>query len=66
MMYIKKLLRFNRSFGVIIPKPLANSVGLKLNDLMVFSLEGDDKMLVQQYEKWVKNKKAKPSKSASI
>ncbi len=62
-MYIKKLLKFNRSFGVIIPKPLADAVGLHLNDLMVFSLEGEDKMLVQQYDKWVKNKKGKPSKS---
>ena len=65
-MYIKKLLKFNRSFGVIIPKPLADAVGLKLNDLMVFRLEDEDTMVVQQYEKWLKNKKGKRSKSASI
>ncbi len=62
-MYLKKLLRFNRSFGVIIPKPLANSIGLKLEDLMVFTLEEDDKMVICQYDKWVKNKRTKHLKS---
>ena len=62
-MYIKKLLKFNRSFGVIIPKPLADSIGLKLQDLMVFTLEEDDKLVIIQYDKWVKNKRGKPSKS---
>ena len=66
MMYIKKLLRFNNSFGVIIPKPLVKAIGLRFDDLMCFTLEDDDKITMFQYEKWVKNKKARPSKSVSI
>ena len=62
-MYVKKLLRFNNSFGVIIPKPLVRAIGLKLEDLMCFTLDADDKITMIQYEKWVKNKRGKPSKS---
>ena len=64
-MYVKKLLRFNRSFGVIIPKPIANAIGLKLDDLMCFTLEANDRMTVVQYDKWIKKKRAKPLKFPS-
>lgn len=62
-MYIKKLLRFNNSIGVILPKPLVKAIDLKYVDLVVFSLEDGDKITLIQYDKWVKNKRAKRSKS---
>jgi antitoxin component of MazEF toxin-antitoxin module len=63
-MYIKKLLRFNNSIGVIIPKPLVKAIGLKFDELLCFTLGEGDTITIIQYEKWVKNKKGKPSKLA--
>lgn len=57
---------FHSSIGVIIPKPLIKATGIKFEDMLTLSLEGDDRIIIQQYDKWVKNKRVKPSKSASI
>ena len=48
---------------MIVPKPLVRAIDLKFGDLVVFDLLEEDKLGLQQYQKWVKRKRRQPPKS---
>jgi len=58
-MYVKKLLKFNNSLGLILPMQIVKAIDLHWQDLIVISLEADDKVTIVKFDKWrAKRKKA--------